>query len=202
MALESAISIYTIDNVPSVASIGKVNVSGKSVSWVSGDKFKSIWERREITIDGESYIVVSVTDAENLTIDTDIGTKTDKDYSVSRVYAIAAPQTVDKPYIVFTAISKNFSHSMGGDDGLCRTRVQFSVWGNGYESVKGVVEELRSAYRNYIEGDSSEKMGMDEEGDGGHWVQTTLLDNEVDRYEDDTRLYNSVLDVLFWHRED
>lgn len=119
-----------------------------------------------------------------------------------RVYAVFAPQTVTKPYIVFQVISNNFSHAMGGDDGLARTRVQFSVWGTGYGQVKGVVEELKAAYRNYIEGDSDKKMGMDAQGDGGHWVQTALLEDETDVYEQDTGLYGVHLDIIFWHKEE
>ena len=119
----------------------------------------------------------------------------------NRVYAVKAPQGVTKPYIVFQVISNNFSHAMGGDDGLAQTRVQFSVWGSGYGQVKGVAEELKAAYRNYIEGDSGEKMGMASDGTGGHWVQTALLDDETDTYENDTGLYGTHLDIIFWHRE-
>lgn len=120
----------------------------------------------------------------------------------NRVYGVIAPQGVTKPYIVFQVISNNFSHAMGGDDGLTQTRVQFSVWGSGYGQVKGVAEEIKAAYRNYIEGDSGEKMGADEEGAGGHWVQTALLEDETDVYEQDTGLYGVQLDIFFWHREE
>jgi len=113
----------------------------------------------------------------------------------NRVYGLTAPQTVDKPYIVFHVLNSNFSHAMGGDDGLAETRVQFSVWGSGYGQVKGVVEQLKSAYRNYIEGDSSQEMGDEQ------WVQTALLENETDRYENDTGMYGTHLDIIFFHRE-
>ncbi len=121
----------------------------------------------------------------------------------SRVYAITAPQGTARPYIVFSVISNVFSHAMGGDSGLMQTRVQFSVYGDTYASVKGVVEDLKAAYRNYIQGAdlAASYMGADEDGEGGHWVQTTLLTNEIDFYEEDTGLYHTALDVFFWHRE-
>ena len=114
----------------------------------------------------------------------------------NRVYAVAAPQVVASPYIVFTVISNNFVNSIGGDSGLCEARVQFSVWGAEYKEVKPVVEKLKAAYRKYVEGDSSEKMKKQQ------WVQATILNNETDSYEDETRLYHTALDVIFWHVEE
>jgi len=112
----------------------------------------------------------------------------------NRVYALKAPIGIANPYIVFTVVSGNFVHSMGGDSGLTETRVQFSVFGDEYGTVKGVAEDLKKAYRNYMEGGGI-KMG------GQHWVQSTLLTNEIDMYEDDTNTYHTALDIMFWHME-
>ena len=112
----------------------------------------------------------------------------------NRVYAIKAPVGVANPYIVFSVISGNFIHSMGGDSGLSETKVQFSVFGDEYETVKGVAEDLKKTYRNYIESGGA-LMGS------AQWVQSTLLTNEVDMYEDDTNLYHTALDIIFWHVE-
>jgi len=111
-----------------------------------------------------------------------------------RTYAIKAPNGVAMPYIVFSVVSGNFIHSMGGDSGLTETRVQFSVFGDEYGTVKGVAEDLKKAYRNYM-GGGGVKMG------GQHWVQSTLLTNEIDMYEDDTNTYHTALDITFWHME-
>ena len=111
-----------------------------------------------------------------------------------RTYAIKAPNGVAMPYIVFSVVSGNFIHSMGGDSGLSETRVQFSVFGDEYGTVKGVAEDLKKTYRNYMEGGGI-KMG------GQHWVQSTLIDNEVDMYEDGTNTYHTALDIIFWHME-
>lgn len=112
----------------------------------------------------------------------------------NRVYALKAPNGVGMPYIVFTVVSGNFVHSMGGDSGLTETRIQFSIFGAEYGEVKGVVEDLKKAYRNYIEGGGA-LMGNHQ------WVQSTLLTNERDMYEDDTNLYHTALDIMFWHME-
>ena len=111
-----------------------------------------------------------------------------------RTYAIKAPNGVAMPYIVFSVVSGNFIHSMGGDSGLTETRVQFSIFGDEYGAVKGVAEDLKKVYRNYIEGGGA-LMGTSQ------WVQSTLIDNEVDMYEDGTNLYHTALDVIFWHME-
>jgi len=111
-----------------------------------------------------------------------------------RTYAIKAPNGVAMPYIVFFVVSNNFTHSMGGDSGLSETKVQFSVFGDRYDQVKGNVEKIKKTFRNYIEGGGA-LMG------GQHWVQSTLIDNEVDMYEDGTNLYHTALDVIFFHVE-
>jgi len=36
---------------------------------------------------------------------------------------------------------------------------------------------------------------------GQQWVQSTLLTNEIDMYEDDTNLYHTALDITFFHVE-
>ena len=112
----------------------------------------------------------------------------------NRVYGVKAPIGVATPYIVFNVVSGDFVHSMGGDSGLAETRVQFSVFGDEYGVVKTVVEDLKKTYRNYIESGGA-LMGS------AQWVQSTLLTNEVDMYEDDTNLYHTVLDIMFWHVE-
>jgi len=114
----------------------------------------------------------------------------------NRVYGVVAPNGVGTPYIRFITMTPDFIHSMGDDSGLAMSRIQFSVFGAGYGEVKGVIEDLKKAYRNYRESDPTIKMG------GEHWVQATLLDSQGDdRYEDDTGLYHTPIDVLFWHVE-
>jgi len=112
----------------------------------------------------------------------------------NRVYGVKGPVGIAKPYIVFNVVSGNFIHSMGGDSGLTESIVQFSVFGDEYGAVKGVAEDLKKAYRNYTKGDGT-LMGSEQ------WVQSTLLTNEVDMYEDDTNLYHTALDITFWHVE-
>ena len=112
----------------------------------------------------------------------------------NRVYGLHGPIGVAKPYIVFNVVSGGFIHSMGGDSGLTETKIQFSVFGDEYANVKGVVEDLKKTYRNYIEGGGALMSGE-------QWVQSTLLGNEVDMYEDDTNLYHTALDITFWHVE-
>lgn len=113
----------------------------------------------------------------------------------NRVYAVKAPQDVSKPYIVFNVVSNNFVADFGQDYGLNQTRVQFNVYGTGYASVKGIVESLKSTYRNYISGVESVKMANIQ------WVQATEPISEIDLYEDNIDLYHTALDVFFWHKE-
>jgi len=114
----------------------------------------------------------------------------------NRVYGVRAPNGVGTPYIRFITMTPEFVHSMGDDSGLVMSRIQFSVFGDEYGEVKGVIEDLKKAYRNYKESDPTVKMG------GQHWVQATLLANQGDdRYEDATSLYHTPLDVFVWNME-
>ena len=112
----------------------------------------------------------------------------------NRIYALDAPVGVATPYVVFNVVSGGFVHSMGGDSGLTETRVQFSVYDKNYATVKGVIEDLKKTYRNYAKGDGT-KMG------NAQWVQATLLTNETDMYEDNTNLFHTALDIIFFHME-
>jgi hypothetical protein len=112
-----------------------------------------------------------------------------------RVYAVKAPQDATLPYIVFNITSNNFIADLGQDYGLNETRVTFNVYGSTYASVKGVVESLKSTYRNYISGVESVKMS------NLHWVQATQPVSEIDLYEDGINVYRTALDVMFWHKE-
>ena len=112
-----------------------------------------------------------------------------------RVYALKAPQGATKPYIVFRIVSSNFVHSMPDDSGLTESRVQFDVFADGYAVVKGITESLKSTYRNYTQGTDVAAQHMS----GEEWVQATLLANETDQYEDDTGVYHTAIDVMFWH---
>lgn len=114
----------------------------------------------------------------------------------NRVHAVLAPKKSPTPYLVYNIVSNNFNHAMGGDDGLCQTTIQFNVYGKEYEEVKEVIEQIKKTYRNYIQGDPTEKMSNES------WVQATLLNNEMDMYEDETNLYHSVLGITFWHKEE
>ena len=122
-------------------------------------------------------------------------TKTNVTGVSDRVYALKAPQGVTKPYIVFSIISSNFVHSMPDDSGLTESRVQFDVFGDGYATVKGITESIKSTYRNYTQGVGTIPNYMA----GQEWVQATLLMNETDQYEDDTGVYHTAIDIMFWH---
>jgi hypothetical protein len=63
---------------------GTVNVSGTTVTWVSGNEFitGTAWNDGAIEINGTRYFVASVTSATSLTLTSSAGTQTGVSYSV------------------------------------------------------------------------------------------------------------------------
>lgn len=65
---------------------GTVDVTGKAVSWASGDKFNTEWHAgTNIQIDGTEYAIDSVTDDETLTVSTAPGNDTGLNYRANDV---------------------------------------------------------------------------------------------------------------------
>ncbi len=196
MSLERAIIEYAIEEMTGVGDRGVVNVDEHTVSWVSGAKFQPGWERREIIIDGDQHVVTEVENDTTLKILGSVASAPNLNYVFPRIFPVIAPQGTDTPYIVYQRISTVFVNSLGGDSGLAQAVVQFSVYGYDYDGVKSAVSDLKAIFRDYIQGDSDEEMG------DALWVQTSILGNERDFYEHDTKLYHSVLEVRFWYVEE
>ncbi len=112
------------------------------------------------------------------------------------------PNKIAAPYLTFQKISSEFVHSMGGDSGLTKTRIQFNCHGVSRETVEKIAGQVKATYRNYTQGSEEDKMGADEDGEGGHWVQTTMIAGEIDLgREEDKVIRVTAVDVFFWHRE-
>ena len=97
----------------------------------------------------------------------------------NRVYAVKAPQGVDKPYIVYSKVSNQREYSHDGFADLSRARMQVSCYADSYGSAKQVAEEVIST----LEG----------------WENVSFLVNEQDLYEEDTGIYHVPVDFFIWY---
>ena len=64
---------------------GTVNTSGTTVTWASGQTFKTSWVGMVMTINSVNYVVASVTSTTSLTINATAGTQTGVNFSVDAV---------------------------------------------------------------------------------------------------------------------
>lgn len=107
----------------------------------------------------------------------------------TRVYPVIAAQGATLPYIVHSRISGVRESAMGSDTGVARTRVQVSSYGSTYSSAKNVAKQARLALQRY-----SGTIGSDE-------ILAIFVENDIDLYEEDTRLYHVATDYLVSYRE-
>jgi len=103
----------------------------------------------------------------------------------NRVYGATAPQSVAKPYIVYHKLSPGREYSHDGFGGLARPRIQVSCYGQNYDNVKDVAEEVIATLEAWPGVDS---------------VDAAFIESEIDLYESDTGLYHCAVDVFLWNR--
>ena len=108
-----------------------------------------------------------------------------------RVYPLTMPQDVTLPAVVYQRVTGPREYSFTGSSGLAHPRFQVSVWAETYASAKDVAEQIKVALGGY-------NGGM---GSGGTLVYGSFIENELDFYEPDTRLYHVPVDFTMWHRE-
>lgn len=98
----------------------------------------------------------------------------------NRVYATVAPD-VSPPYVVYFQVSGLRDYTHGGFSGLSRPRMQFSCYASTYKAAKDVAQEVIDAL------------------EGWTGAQACFIQNEIDSYEEDTKLYKTMVDCFIWH---
>lgn len=102
----------------------------------------------------------------------------------NRVYGKVAPQNVTTPYIKFQIISDVSNYTHAGPDETGMARVQTSCYSTSYEDAanvaSAVITALNSAPRTYGVGIAQKA-------------------NELDLYEEDTKLYHIPVDFMIGH---
>ena len=99
----------------------------------------------------------------------------------TRIYPMVAPQKTATPYVVYTKISAGKEYSHAGGASLSRDRVQISVFSTGYLAAKTVVGNIVTAM------------------EGAATFQASFKVNEIDFYEEQTKLFHIPIDFIIWH---
>lgn len=99
----------------------------------------------------------------------------------NRVYAGIAPQNVTRPYAVFYKLSPGRKYTHDGFASLSETRMQVSIFGEGYKEIKDIAAATITALEGWAA------------------VQATFIVGEQDMWEQETMLYHVAIDVMTWH---
>lgn len=90
-----------------------------------------------------------------------------------RIYPIAAPQNVAKPYLVYRVISNNSNQCLEGGIYENDVRIQIDIWADTYSNAKVTKEAAVDAILGF---------------------KSSYNINVMDDYEQDTLLYRQILD--------
>lgn len=99
----------------------------------------------------------------------------------TRVYPVILPQNVTMPAIAYQRISGT---AQNGTTQIREARYQISCWGSTFASAQSVATQVRAALEEWSIGGS------------GVYVRMARVVNEQDDWEEDTRSYRTIIDVI------
>ena len=99
----------------------------------------------------------------------------------TRIFPLLMPQEPTLPALVYTRISGPRDNTHDGPSGLVSTRIQISCWATSYKTAKQTADLVRLALADF---------------------EKSTLDNELDFYEPDTKLFSVPLDFMILHTEE
>ena len=99
----------------------------------------------------------------------------------TRIYPAVAPNSATLPYLVYRKVSADKQYAHSGASSLSFDRLQVSVFSTGYVTGKALAGAVVTA----LEGWTS--------------AQAVFKANELDLYEDDTKVFHIPVDFFVWH---
>lgn len=105
-----------------------------------------------------------------------------------RFHPVAAPQDVVYPAVVYQRISSVPESAMTADTNVTRDRFQFMVLAQSYESAVAVALQVKAAIQRW-QGTES-----------GVVIEDSYLFNDIDLYDDETRIFQRAIDFEIVHR--
>ena len=98
----------------------------------------------------------------------------------ARVYPLAAPQNVSKPYMTYRVIAGNKIQTMKGDIFQGSYRMQFDCYGTSYASVKAISQAVKNCLVGFL---------------SSHNI------NIMDDFEDETQLFKQIIDFKIKNKD-
>lgn len=100
----------------------------------------------------------------------------------ARVYPVILPQNVVLPAIAYQRISGT---EQNGSTSIREARYQINCWGATFASAQSVAAQVRDALEEWSINSGS-----------GVFVRMARIVNEQDDWEEDTRSYRTIIDVI------
>lgn len=104
-----------------------------------------------------------------------------------------APQGVAAPFAIFERISAPRVHSHEGASGLSNPRIEVRSWARTYEEAKILADEIRKDLDGFSGVVTVRGVAWD--------VNSILLVDERDLFDDELKLFGVSTDYLVWHNE-
>lgn len=98
-----------------------------------------------------------------------------------RIYPVIAPDEVDKPYLVYHVIGGIPLVSFSGVNVIKNERIQVTAWARTYAEIRAIHEQVRAALL------------------ASAILSIVPLDDGIDDYEQDTKLYGIRSDYSVWY---
>lgn len=99
----------------------------------------------------------------------------------TRVYPLLMPQNVTLPAITYQRISGTGQH---GSSNIREARYQINIWGGTFAAVQAIATVVRAALEEWTSGGA------------GAMIRMARIVNELDDYEDDSRTFRTIIDVI------
>lgn len=106
----------------------------------------------------------------------------------SRIYPVKLPQLPTFPAVTYTRISTPRLHAFERSL-LPHPRFQFDCWAESYSRAKDVAAQVRAALNIY-------RGAM-----GAYTVQVSIVDDERDMYDPETKLWHVIVEAIIWYEE-
>lgn len=107
-----------------------------------------------------------------------------------RMYPLRAPDKSTYPLITYSKIDGERDSTHDGNSGLANPSMRLKCWSPSYLTAKNLALEVVKA----LNGRTGAMGGTDRSG--------SMVEDEVDLFDPETKLYHIVVDVAFWHSED
>lgn len=109
----------------------------------------------------------------------------------TRVYPVRLPQSATFPAATYQQVSGYAEHAMGADSGVFRATFQVTSWAESFSAARALALQVKSCLRRATGTTTPSTVT----------VQNTLMEMEIDAYEDGTQRYRVDQDYLISYEE-